>query len=97
MQLLLGVDVYRLKHMQHYSANIVGKCHYHWIRALNLEYRLDPHAPFMQEWPNDLIPEIPIGKMVLDKNVDNFFNESEVYAVDPGVTVPGMQPFPTAY
>ena len=48
----------------------------------------------MQEWPNDLIPEIPIGKMVLDKNVDNFFNESEVYAVDPGVTVPGVQPFP---
>lgn len=32
---------------------------------------------------------IPVGTMVLNENVTNFFNETEVLAVDPGITVPG--------
>eukprot|EP00884_Botryococcus_braunii_P020217 jgi/Botrbrau1/687/Bobra.160_2s0010.1 len=41
-------------------------------------------------WPEEQYPLIPVGKMVLNENVTNFFNETEVLAVDPGITVPGI-------
>lgn len=41
-------------------------------------------------WPTDLIPPRPVGKMVLDTNVDNFFAESEQIAFCPAITVPGI-------
>lgn len=40
-------------------------------------------------WPTELIPPRPVGKMVLDKNVDNFFAEAEQIAFCPSVIVPG--------
>jgi catalase len=40
-------------------------------------------------WPEDQFPLIPVGKMVLNENVTNFFNEVEVVAFSPGRTVPG--------
>ncbi len=43
-----------------------------------------------QVWPEEQYPLIPVGKMVLNENITNFFNETEVLAVDPGITVPGM-------
>ncbi len=40
-------------------------------------------------WPEDLFPLQPVGRLVLNKNVDNFFAENEQLAFAPGVVVPG--------
>ena len=40
--------------------------------------------------PEEIIPLEPIGKMVLDRNPDNFFAETEQVAFHPGHVVPGI-------
>jgi len=40
--------------------------------------------------PEELVPVTPIGKMVLNRNVDNFFDETEQIAFCPGHIVPGI-------
>jgi catalase len=40
--------------------------------------------------PEEIIPLDPIGKMVLDRNPDNFFAETEQVAFHPGHVVPGI-------
>ncbi|WP_100011153.1 catalase [Lentibacillus sediminis] len=47
---------------------------------------LDP-AKF---WPEELIPVQLIGKMTLNKNIDNYFTESEQVAFNPANVVPGI-------
>ncbi|KAK1322353.1 Catalase-3 [Acorus calamus] len=41
-------------------------------------------------WPEDLIPLQPVGRMVLNRNVDNFFAENEQLAFCPSIIVPGI-------
>lgn len=41
-------------------------------------------------WPEELIPVQPIGKMTLNRNVDNFFAETEQVAFHPANVVPGI-------
>nr|Q9AXH0.1 RecName: Full=Catalase [Avicennia marina]AAK06839.1 catalase [Avicennia marina]AAP13538.1 catalase [Avicennia marina] len=41
-------------------------------------------------WPEDIIPLIPVGRMVLNKNIDNFFAENEMLAFSPHMIVPGI-------
>ncbi|HWL25078.1 MAG TPA: catalase [Ureibacillus sp.] len=41
-------------------------------------------------WPNDKFPWLPVGKMVLNKNPENFFNETEQVAFGTGVLVDGL-------
>ena len=41
-------------------------------------------------WPEELIPVQRIGKMTLNKNVDNYFAETEQAAFHPGHVVPGI-------
>ncbi|GLJ11996.1 hypothetical protein SUGI_0181690 [Cryptomeria japonica] len=41
-------------------------------------------------WPEDLFPLQPVGRMVLNKNIDNFFNENEMLAFNPAAIVPGI-------
>ena len=41
-------------------------------------------------WPEDRFPLLPVGKMVLDRNVDNFFAENEQIAFGTGVLVDGL-------
>ena len=41
-------------------------------------------------WPEEQIPVTRIGKMTLNKNVDNFFAETEQVAFHPGNVVPGI-------
>jgi len=43
-------------------------------------------------WPHSDYPLIPVGKMVLNKNPDNFFFETEQVAFSPGNLVPGIEP-----
>lgn len=40
-------------------------------------------------WPEHLFPLQPVGRMVLNKNIDNFFNENEQLAFCPALVVPG--------
>lgn len=40
--------------------------------------------------PEELVPVTPIGRLVLDRNVDNFFAETEQVAYHPGNIVPGL-------
>jgi catalase len=40
--------------------------------------------------PEELVPLTPVGKMVLDRNPDNFFAETEQVAFHPGHIVPGI-------
>lgn len=41
-------------------------------------------------WPD--VPERKIGQMVLNRNVDNFFQETEQVAMSPANLVPGIEP-----
>ena len=41
-------------------------------------------------WPEDILPLQPVGRMVLNRNIDNFFNENEMLAFNPGHVVPGI-------
>ncbi len=43
-------------------------------------------------WPEDEFPLLPIGKMVLNRNPENFFAEVEQAAFAPAVMVPGIEP-----
>lgn len=40
--------------------------------------------------PEELVPVTPIGRMVLNRNVDYFFGETELVAFCPGHIVPGL-------
>ncbi|MBD1396514.1 catalase [Pontibacter sp. JH31] len=40
--------------------------------------------------PEELVPLTPVGKMVLNRNPDNFFAETEQVAFHPGNLVPGI-------
>jgi len=41
-------------------------------------------------WPEELIPVQIIGKMTLNRNIDNYFTESEQVAFNPANVVPGI-------
>nr|QXE96797.1 catalase [Caragana microphylla] len=41
-------------------------------------------------WPEDILPLQPVGRLVLNKNVDNYFAETEQLAMDPAHVVPGI-------
>lgn len=47
---------------------------------------LDP-AKF---WPEELIPVQLVGKLTLNKNIDNYHTESEQAAFNPGNVIPGI-------
>ena len=40
--------------------------------------------------PEELVPLTPVGRLVLDRNPDNFFAETEQVAFHPGHVVPGI-------
>jgi catalase len=37
-----------------------------------------------------MVPVMPVGRLVLDRNPDNFFAETEQVAFHPGHIVPGI-------
>lgn len=41
-------------------------------------------------WPEDLFPLMPVGRMVLNKNPENFFVEVEQSAFSPAAIIPGI-------
>jgi len=55
-----------------------------------LKQDFDPLDP-TKTWPEDKFPLMPVGKMVLNKNPDNFFTEVEQAAFCPASIVPGIE------
>ncbi|XP_050311792.1 catalase-like [Anthonomus grandis grandis] len=45
-------------------------------------------------WPHSEYPLIPVGKLVFNRNPENYFAEVEQIALNPGHMVPGIQPSP---
>ena len=43
-------------------------------------------------WPEDLVPSKKIGQMVLNKNPENIFQETEQVAMAPANLIPGIEP-----
>ncbi|CAH0386435.1 unnamed protein product [Bemisia tabaci] len=43
-------------------------------------------------WPESDFPLIPVGRMVLNRNAQNYFAEIEQLAFDPSNLIPGIQP-----
>ena len=56
-------------------------------------YRFDPFD-ITKVWPHADYPLLPIGRMVLNRNPENFFAEVEQVAFSPGNFVPGIGPSP---
>jgi catalase len=52
-------------------------------------YDFDP-LDDTKTWPEDLLPLQPVGRLVLNRNIDNFFAENEQLAFGPGLVVPGI-------
>lgn len=52
-------------------------------------YSFDP-LDVTKVWPEDMFPLQPVGRMVLNRNIDNFFNENEMLAFSPAIIVPGI-------
>ncbi len=45
-------------------------------------------------WPHSDYPLIPVGRMVLNRNPENYFAEVEQAAFSPSHMVPGIEPSP---
>jgi len=56
-------------------------------------YRFDPFD-ITKVWPHADYPLQPLGRMVLDRNPENYFAEVEQIAFSPGNFVPGIGPSP---
>jgi len=41
-------------------------------------------------WPEEDFPLQPVGTLTLDRNIDNFHNESEQIAFNPAATIAGQ-------
>jgi catalase len=58
--------------------------------ADELKQNFDPFDP-TKTWNEDKFPLIKVGKMVLDRNPDNYFAEVEQAAFCPSANVPGIE------
>ncbi len=57
------------------------------------DYRFNPFD-LTKVWPHGDYPLHEVGRLVLDRNPDNFFAETEQSAFEPGNMVPGIEPSP---
>ncbi|MBU0518128.1 catalase [bacterium] len=57
------------------------------------KYRFHPFD-ITKVWPHTDYPLIPVGRMVLDRNPQNYFADVEQAAFSPGHLVPGIAPSP---
>jgi catalase len=57
------------------------------------DYRFNPFD-LTKVWPHGDYPLVKVGRMVLDRNPDNYFAEVEQSAFEPNNMVPGIGPSP---
>jgi catalase len=48
----------------------------------------------VQIWPEDEFPLIEAGKIVLNENPENYFEQVEQMALSPSHMIPGIEPSP---
>ncbi len=60
-----------------------------WMKKTNINFLFDLLDP-TKLIPEELVPVQRIGKMVLNRNPDNYFSETEQVAFHPGHLVPGI-------
>lgn len=65
------------------------------LRVQTIKVELEGEQPFdildpTLIWPEHLFPLLPVGRMVLNKNPENFFAEVEQSAFSPAALVPGI-------
>lgn len=58
--------------------------------------KLHKYNPFdvTKVWSHAEFPLIPVGKLVFNRNPENYFAEVEQIALNPANMVPGIQPSP---
>lgn len=65
-----------------------------YVQIMNIEskdnYRFDPEDP-TKTWPEDIFPLIKVGRLVLNRNPSNFFQETEQSAFAPSNLIPGVE------
>jgi len=47
---------------------------------------------YVEVWPQGEFPLLPVGKLVLNRNPQNYFAEVEQIAFSPAHLVPGIEP-----
>jgi catalase len=57
------------------------------------DYRFNPFD-LTKVWPHGDYPPIPVGRLVLNRNPENFFAEIEQSAFEPANMIPGIEPSP---
>ncbi|MGB9927765.1 MAG: catalase [Methanosarcina sp.] len=65
-----------------------------YVQMMNISEEMDQTFDPLDDtktWPEDKFPLIPVGKMVLDRNPDNFFTQVEESAFCPANLVPGIE------
>lgn len=67
------------------------------LHVQTMEFEDENVLPFdpldaTKTWPEDRYPLMPVGKMVLNRNPDNYFAETEQVAFCPASLVPGIEP-----
>jgi len=89
------------QHHQHDLRNTIERGEFpSWTLKVQLmpeaeaaSYRFDPFD-LTKVWPYADYPLVEVGRLVLDRNPENFFAEVEQAAFDPGNFVPGVGPSP---
>jgi catalase len=87
-------------HLRDLHESIERGDHPSWTLAMQIMpfedaagYRFNPFD-LTKVWPHSDYPEIPIGRMKLNRNPDNYFADIEQAAFEPANMVPGVQPSP---
>ena len=65
-----------------------------YVQMMNISEELNQTFDPLDDtktWPKDQFPLMPVGKMVLDRNPDNFFTQVEQAAFCPANLVPGIE------
>ena len=65
-----------------------------YVQMMNISEELNQTFDPLDDtktWPEDQFPLMPVGKMVLDRNPDNFFTQVEQAAFCPANLVPGIE------
>lgn len=63
------------------------------VQTIKVEFECDQQFDILDPtliWPENLFPLIPVGRMVLNKNPENYFAEVEQSAFSPAAIVPGI-------
>jgi catalase len=87
-------------HIRDLHAHIAGGGEAAWrleVQIMPLEdapaYRFNPFD-LTKVWPHRDYPPVTIGRMVLNRNPENYFAEVEQAAFEPANMVPGIEPSP---